>query len=96
MARQGVLRASQVGGERHVPFVAGIPVCGEGLEGAQRHIRDDAQLFVQAKEWTAGEPVDAPVHEVGPAVPGGAYAAERKIVLDDGDVETTCARVAPG
>ena len=93
---QGVLRASQVGGERHRPFVASIAERGESLEGAQWHGRDDAQFFVQAKEGTAGEPVDAAVHEVGPAVPGSADASKRKIVLDDGDVKATCARIAPG
>ena len=93
---QGVLRALQVRGERHLPFVARIPVRGEGLERAQCHVRDDAQLFVQAKEWTAGQPMDTPVHEVGPAMPGGADAAQGQIVLDDRDVEATCARIAPG
>ncbi len=93
---QGVFGASQLRCERHLPFIAGIPVCGERLEGAQFNVGNDAQLLVQAKKWSAGEPVDAPVHEIGPTVPGRADASKLEIVLDDRDVEAIRARIAPG
>ena len=91
-----VMRALQVGGDRHFPLAASVPIGDERFQRAQSHVRHDTQLFVQLQEWAAGQPMDAPVHGIGPAVPGGADAAERQVVLEDRDVESVGARVTPG
>src|SRR6185295_14188038 len=61
-----------------------VAIRGERLEHLHGHLRKDAELAVEAVEWTPRQPVNTPVDGVRPSRPCGAHASELEVVLDDG------------